>query len=107
MTTCQLYAVVAYWAMFNDCFECERFFFVPNPCKRMILKSEKAELSQVLYSSPHTKDVFLFFKGYHPTIPRTLIMHCAILDPEVEERSRDMKDHCKITYTIEESSLLG
>ena len=109
MTTCQHYAVLAFWGLNRDtdCLKCRRFFFVPNPFKRMILRSEKAELSQVLYSSPHTNDVFLYFKGYHPTSPSTLTMHCAILDLDYSEDSRDMKDHCKITYTIEESSLLG
>ena len=64
---------------------------------RMILKSEKAELSQVLYSSPHTNDVFLFFKGYHDSSPHTLTMQCAILDLGLvqEVPSRVIKDHCK------------
>ena len=63
----------------------------------MVQKSEKAELSQVLYSSPHTNDVCLYFKGYHD---HTLTMQCAVIDlsPSLDANSRDMKDHCKITY---------
>ena len=108
MTTCQEYAVVAYWGLNRyDCFKCDKFFFVPNPLKRMILKSEKAELSQVLYSSPHANVVFLFFKGYHPTSPSTLTMQCAIINHDYDGEGRDIKDYRDSTYTIDESSLLS
>ena len=99
LTTCEQYAVVAFWGLqaHTDCFKCDRFFKVPNPYKRMIRNSEKAELSQVLYSSPHTNDVFLFYKGYHASSPRTLAMQCAILNLSSKVQSRDIKDHCKST----------
>ena len=76
---------------------------------RMILKSEKAELSQLLYSSPHTNDVFLFFKGYHVNSPNTQTLQCLVLDLGLDKKvtSRDKNDHCKIFYMIDESSLLG
>ena len=111
MSTCTLYAIVAFWGIseWNDCFKCKRFFFVPNPKMRMIQKSEKAELSQLLYSSPHTNDVFLYFKGYHVNSPRTQTLQCLVLDLGLDKKvtSRDKKDHCKRFYMIDESSLLG
>ena len=76
----------------------------------MIQKTEKAELCQVLYSSPHTNEVFLYFKGYHTSSPSTLTMQCVVLDQGFGIRgdpSRDIKDHCKSIYAIDESSLLG
>ena len=111
MTTCEQYAVIAFWGMhpWIDSFKCYRFFFVPNPFKRMILQTEKAELNQVLYSSPHTNDVFLFFEGYHNSSPHTKTMQCAVLNLGQDEKlntSRDIKDHC-ISSTIDKSSLLG
>ena len=111
MTTCEQYAVIASWGLHprTDCFKCDRFFFVPNPYKRRIRNSEEAELSQVLYSSPHTNDVFLCFRGYHAISPRTLTMQCVILDLSLDKSatSRDIKNHCKRSYAIDESSLLG
>ena len=64
MRTCQEYAVIAYWELesVTDTFECARFFFVPNPCTRTIRKGENSNLRQVLYSSPHSNDVFFFYK---------------------------------------------
>ena len=102
LTTCDQYAVVAFWGLHpeTDCIKCYRFFFAPNPYKRMIRNSEKAELSQVLYYSPHTNDVFLYFEGYHASSPRTLIMQCAILDLRSEVHHQNIKDHCESTYTI-------
>ena len=44
MRTCEQYAVVAFWSLidYSDCLKCYRFFFVPDPFKRMIRKSEKS-----------------------------------------------------------------
>ena len=44
MITCSQYAVVAFWDLseWSDIFKCYRFFFVPNPFKRIIKESEKA-----------------------------------------------------------------
>ena len=82
---------------------------MPNPKMRMIQKSEKAELSQLLYSSPHTNDVFLYFKGYHINSPKKQTLQCLVLNIGLDKyvQSQKMKDHCKSLYTIDESSLLG
>ena len=40
-----------------------RHFYVPNPKKRMVRDVGGTQLYEVLYSSVHNKDVFLFFEG--------------------------------------------
>ena len=66
LTTCEEYAIIAFWSLHpeDDTFECDNFFYVPNPYKRTIRKDDDVELSQVLYSSPHTNDIYFFYKGY-------------------------------------------
>ena len=63
LTTCNEYAIIAHWSLHSedDSFKCYNFFYVPSPYKRTIRKDADVELNQVLYSSPHTKDVYLFF----------------------------------------------
>ena len=111
MRTCERYAVVAFWSLsdYSDCQKCYRFFFVPNPSMRMIRKSEKSELYQILYSSAHNKDVFFYFKGYHKNSPHSQTMQCCILNLGLgrDVSSRDIKDHCQSIDLIDESSLLG
>ena len=67
LTTCKEYAIIAFWSLHpeDDTFECDNFFYAPNPYKRTIRKDDNIELSQVLYSSPHTNDIYLFYKGFH------------------------------------------
>ena len=59
-------AVIAFWELSDnglDKFECSRHFYVPNPKKRMTRDIKGTELYNVLYVSPHNKDVFFFFEG--------------------------------------------
>ena len=67
LTTCKEYAIIAFWSLHpeDDTFECDNFFYAPNPYKRTIRKDDNIKLSQVLYSSPHTNDIYLFYKGFH------------------------------------------
>ena len=66
LMNCEEYAIVSFWDLEeqSDKFVCVRFFLIPNPMKRMVMDSDGTQLYQVLYSSPHTNDVFFFFKGY-------------------------------------------
>ena len=66
LMNCKEYGVVAFWDLSqeDDRFKCTRFCLVPNPMKRTIKDSQGTKLEQVLYSSPHNKEVFFFFKGY-------------------------------------------
>ena len=67
MTECENYAVIGFWDLkkVSDTFKCVRFFVMPDPYMRMISKCDDTELYQILYSSQHSKDVFLFFEGYN------------------------------------------
>ena len=65
MTECENYAVIGFWNLEeDDTFKCDRFFVLPNPYKRMIKHRQDTELYQVLYTSQHSGEVFLFFQGY-------------------------------------------
>ena len=106
----------------DDTFKCNRFFVAPDPFKRTIRNCEETELHQVLYSSPHSKDVFFFYRGYGQSSGDDLNevsndekkMICAILklDPTEDEKStvlesRHLKHHCERTLPIDETSFLA
>ena len=76
---------------------------------RMIRNSEKVDLSQVLYTSPQTNDVYLYFRGYHVNSPDRQTLQCLVLSLGVIKHvpSREMKEHAKSLYMIDESSILG
>ena len=63
---CDEYAIVATWVLEESTnrFICKRFFLIPNPMKRTVVDASGTELKHVLYSSPHSQDIFFFFKGY-------------------------------------------
>lgn len=63
---CKEFAVIAYWdfkAELNQ-FKCSRFFIVPDPKKRTIREIDGTTQDQVLYSSTHNNEIFLFYEGY-------------------------------------------
>ena len=67
---CKEYAVIGFWDLDleSNKFKCSRFFITPSPLTRTISRSGDTELYQVLYSSPHNKEVFFFFRGHQVTI---------------------------------------
>ena len=120
---CQEYAIVATWDLDPDTdkFICSRFFLIPNPMKRMVKKASGTELFQVLYSSPHSKDVFFFFKGYALSGGEDIgisdmneyVMQCAFvnlnMNPDDVKRvisHRGLEHHCHGFVKIREKSVL-
>ena len=115
------FAVVAFWDLkeVDDTFKCTRFFIVPNPMKRTINESEGTKLEQVLYSSPHNKEVFLFFKGYevqqldedmnpeHKLQIAFLKLDIDIKQTEWLSDTRLIINHCREFSTIREDSVLA
>ena len=67
---CEEYAVIGFWDLDlkSNSFKCSRFFIIPSPVTRVISMSLDTALHQVLYSSPHNKEVFFFFRGHQVTI---------------------------------------
>ena len=65
MSQCAEYAIIGFWRLNDgDALRCYRSFDAPNPQKRVIRNSDQTELSQVLYVSQQTKEVFLFYRDY-------------------------------------------
>lgn len=58
-------ALIAFWDLnkSKNIFECSHHFYVPSPKKRNVKQVGNIEVYQVLYSSPHSKDVFFFFEA--------------------------------------------
>lgn len=122
---CQEFATVAFWDLdaLTDQFNCTRFFIMPNPMKRTIQDVEDTQLDQVLFSSPHTKDVFFFFKGFEQgatagddlddVVQKGYKLQIAFLNLVItyDERemlgdSRYISEHCRSFHTISEGSVL-
>ena len=125
---CQEFAVVAFWdySQEDDQFKCTRFFIMPNPMKRTIKESEGTKLDQVLYSSPHNKEVFFFFKGYEirddlvdmsgqqEDIAPKHKLQIAFLNLVIDESTltqlgdtRLITNHCKDFTTLDENGILS
>ena len=70
---CKEFAVIAFWDHHKtDVFECKRFFIVPSPVKRIIKDSNGTLVYEVLFTSPHTNDVFFFFRGVDMEVYNTI-----------------------------------
>ena len=81
MSHCEEFAIIGYWKLTeDDTFKCYRSSDVLDPNKRMIRKCEETEMFQVLYSSHHTKEVFLFHKGYSSSDSGKKEMQCLVLN---------------------------
>lgn len=56
--------MVAFWDLHpTDVFVCNRFFIIPSPVKRVVKDAKGTQVHEVLFTSPHTNDVFFFWKG--------------------------------------------
>ena len=120
---CAEYAIVGLWDLDweKDTLVCKRFFYIPNPLKRIVKNTDGTKLYQVLYVSEHTKEVFFFFKGYEQPKnedlglyqPRQYQTQCAFLDldPDLvnkikDERDRAMDKYCSNFTVIKKESVL-
>ena len=122
---CEEFAVVAFWDLLpTDVFQCSRFFIIPNPKVRIIRDVRGTLVYQVLYVSPHTKDIFFFWKGQPAQAanddlddlvePKKSELQMGFVELEFtyEELSRlgeirSVFSHCKEMVTIEPESILA
>ena len=89
--------------------------------KRMVEKANGTELFQVLYSSPHSKDIFFFFKGYaidggediKISDRNEYVMQCAFMNLDINPDDakrvvelRNLEHHCHGFVKIKETSVL-
>jgi len=124
LQNCKSFAVVGFWNLnseSDDTFTCNRFFIIPNPMSREVKSVSGTHLWQVLYSSPHTKDVFFFFKGHKRSLGDDLEaeeskeyhLQCALLKLTLSEQERatvgelrNINMHCHSFTAIGEGSIL-
>lgn len=128
LMNCKEFGVVAFWDLSSedDQFKCSRFFIAPNPMKRTIKDSQGTKLDQILYASPHNKEVFFFFKGYESNWINDLgagdedeglkmhKLHIAFLHLNLDEQkkasigdTRLITNHCKNLTVIQENGILS
>ena len=122
---CEEYAIMATWELEKQTnrFVCKRFFLIPNPMKRLVINASGTELYQILYSSPHTKDVFFFFKGYAvqggddigvgADGSREFVTQCAFVNLDMDKAliekvsdKRHLEFHCKNFVVLKEAGVL-